>query len=412
MRYFLSLFGLMSFLSVDLKTCDDAELEKHKIFKNKELQKYLTDTTLEVQIRYTQIDRDQNNTPKFTTYTWNESENYFYPASTAKMPVAFLAVQKWRELQKTNPCLSLEDPMIVGVDRVPQSPDSSHAFIKGTPPSMLEHIRLIFAISDNNAHNRLFELMGQEYINKELNSKGAFTNSHLLHRLGIGGFSTEDHYFTNPMKIGKDNCVYHQEARKSITNFKSKPKSLKGIGYTGADDKVINNPFDFSAKNYISLKDLEGNLMRVVFPEAFTENQKFNYQPEDYKLLYKILDELPKDIPYLARDTHYYDNYVKYFYKSDQKNITIPDNLHIFNKVGWAYGTLTDCSYIFDTKTGMEFMLSATILTNKDQIFNDGKYEYEEVGLPFFSVLGAEVMNYEQQRKKKYAPNFSKFLGN
>ena len=54
-----------------------------------------------IQIIYTKIDRDKNNFPHFTDYTFNVNKNnYFYPASTVKMPVAFLALEKMQELKK------------------------------------------------------------------------------------------------------------------------------------------------------------------------------------------------------------------------------------------------------------------------------------------------------------------------
>ena len=48
-----------------------------------------------VQIIYTQIDRDENNHPSFTSYTYRLNEDeYFYPASTVKLPAAALALEK------------------------------------------------------------------------------------------------------------------------------------------------------------------------------------------------------------------------------------------------------------------------------------------------------------------------------
>ena len=53
-----------------------------------------------VQIVFTRIDRKANNEPVFTNYYYNHNPNaYFYPASTVKMPVAFLALQKLNELK-------------------------------------------------------------------------------------------------------------------------------------------------------------------------------------------------------------------------------------------------------------------------------------------------------------------------
>ncbi|MEL6716818.1 MAG: hypothetical protein AAFP86_23780, partial [Planctomycetota bacterium] len=60
------------------------------------------------------------------------------------------------------------------------------------------------------------------------------------------------------------------------------------------------------------------------------------------------------------------------------------------NKVGWAYGYLTDAAYIHDAETGAEFILVGTIHVNKNRIFNDGVYEYERA-VRFMADLGEVV---------------------
>ena len=74
------------------------------------------------------------------------------------------------------------------------------------------------------------------------------------------------------------------------------------------------------------------------------------------------------------------------------------DAIRIHNKVGLAYGTLTDVAYITDRENGVEFLLSATILVNENQIFNDNQYEYEEKGIPFLAELGRLILRAAQQR--------------
>src|SRR5688572_12479740 len=55
---------------------------------------------LEIQIIYTQIDRDQNNRPVFHSYYYAvDSNRYFYPASTIKLPMCLLALEKINQLQ-------------------------------------------------------------------------------------------------------------------------------------------------------------------------------------------------------------------------------------------------------------------------------------------------------------------------
>ena len=61
-----------------------------KIIKNPE--------TFRLQILYTQVDRDKNNRPNFSTYSFrNKPNEYFYPASTIKLPTAVLALEKARK---------------------------------------------------------------------------------------------------------------------------------------------------------------------------------------------------------------------------------------------------------------------------------------------------------------------------
>jgi hypothetical protein len=77
--------------------------------------------------------------------------------------------------------------------------------------------------------------------------------------------------------------------------------------------------------------------------------------------------------------------------------------------VGWAYGFLTDASYVADFKNKVEYMLSATVYVNSDGILNDNKYEYENVGHPFLYQLGQTIYQYELARKRKNAPDLSAF---
>ena len=104
-----------------------------------------------------------------------------------------------------------------------------------------------------------------------------------------------------------------------------------------------------------------------------------------------LLEELGYD------KTEYYDSYVKFLMFGDVTQ-PMPEYIKIYNKVGYAYGTLTDCAYIHDIRNNVEFMVTATILVNKDGIFNDDAYEYDEIGIPFLAQLGRELYNLELKR--------------
>ena len=86
---------------------------------------------------------------------------------------------------------------------------------------------------------------------------------------------------------------------------------------------------------------------------------------------------------------------------------TVPDSIRIFNKVGDAYGFLTDAAYIVDFENGIEFLLAATVYTNANQTFNDNEYEYDEIGLPFLRDLGQAVYEIELARPRQHRPDLS-----
>ena len=104
----------------------------------------------------------------------------------------------------------------------------------------------------------------------------------------------------------------------------------------------------------------------------------------------------------------YWDTYVKFLLYGSEKIIADP-SIRIFNKVGDAYGFLIDAAYIADFKNKIEFQLSVVIHCNSDGIYNDDKYDYAEVGLPFMKNLGRVIYEYELKHKRKKIPDLSSF---
>jgi hypothetical protein len=162
------------------------------------------------------------------------------------------------------------------------------------------------------------------------------------------------------------------------------------------DGKLVEEPFDFSHSNYLSVGTLQGILRNVLFPHAASPGGRFGLTEDDYRFLYAHMSMLPRESAepaYPDRET-YSDSYVKYFLFGDSK-APIPSHIRIFNKVGEAYGYLIDDAYVADFDAGVEFLLTAVIQVNADQIYNDDLYEYEEVGRPFLARLGRAVYEHE-----------------
>ena len=84
----------------------------------------------------------------------------------------------------------------------------------------------------------------------------------------------------------------------------------KGIGYINSDDKLMNEPFDFSKKNYYPLETLHNTLKRIVFPKAFKEKERFKITEKDREFILFSMQNLPKNAGYNYKE--YYDGYCKF----------------------------------------------------------------------------------------------------
>ena len=331
--------------------------------------------TYEVQVLFSRIQR-QDGRPVMTDFSFRlDPEQYFYPASTVKLPIAVLALERLHETDS----LDLNTRFYVEGDTL----DTSFA----------QDITRVFAVSDNNANNRLIELLGQDTINLRLHRKGVVP-VRISHRLG----EHSDDVATKPLLVYLNDSP--TAPTKPTINKAPLPLKLKGIqkgkGYY-EEDSLYLEPFDFSLKNYYPINAQHAVLKRVICPQNFDENQRFHISGAQRSFLLNAMQLLPRDAGYDAPE--YYDSYCKFFMFGDQRG-PIPAHIKIYNKVGFAYGTLTDCAYIQDTENGVEFLLTATILVNSDGIFNDNLYEYEEIGIPFLAALGRELYEIERNRKQ------------
>jgi len=378
----------------------------HPIIQNK-LDSF---TQYEAQVIYIQITRDKHNKPHFKTFKWNtDSQYYYYPASTVKMPAALIAVEKINQLALAHPGLNLFTPMKIDSIRPPQSAVLEDISSWNRAASIGQYLKKIFIVSDNDAFNRLYEFLGQAYLNARLKTLG-YRNTHIIHRLDAPQFNYQSNKYTNPVHFfDEDRTYFNQEEQYNPDDVRVGPlRSIrKGDGYLSGDS-LVRQPFDFGYKNFFSLEDMSGMVKNIFFHEYIPEKEKFNITPDQLKYIRKSMSTLPRESHYPTYDTTYHDGYAKFIMVGGTRD-TVPGHIRIFNKAGWAYGYLTDAAYIVDFKNKTEFILAATINTNTDGIFNDGIYQYESLGLPYLNRLGTLIYQYELRRERKYKPDLDHF---
>lgn len=360
-----------------------------------------------VQVIYTQIDRLQDDEISFQSFSYRaNADEYFYPASTVKLPTAALALEKLRRLNRRG--LDRDSIMLTGkAEEFQTEADIDETSATGLP-SVAHYIRKILLVSDNDAFNRLYEFLGQQYLNEQLRAKG-LTNTRIIHRLEIA-LDAEQNRSTNPLHfLRAGEVVYQQPAQRASEDFAASEPVLLGVAEI-IDGERVAGPKDFAKKNAYSLQDLHDTVKVLMFPDSVTPERRFELRDEDLRFLRRYMSEYPGESGIDAyQDPRVYpEGFVKFLmYGGDEPQI--PRNLRIFNKVGDAYGFLTDAAYVVDFEAGVEFLLAATIYTNENQTFNDNDYEYADIGLPFLRNLGQAIYEVELERERPVAADLSEW---
>lgn len=377
-KYFLALFSLL------LLSCNSTNNPIELIIKKREPKLksiYKNKENHNLQILYTKVVRDSSGAPTFIEYDYKVDNNfYFYPASTMKLPIVVLTLQKINELRNEGLNISVENKiLLVNEDQK----------IKET--TFKDLIAKVFLVSDNSASNILINFLGYNYFNQEMRKKG-------LNTIVLNHKFNPDPYVKNDWTIYTlDGDLISKDEVQEVIEHNSLDNLRQGKSQILNNEK-IDNPFNFKTKNRASLRDLDGVMKRIIYPELFREKDRMNLRDQDYNFLRYWMSRFTFEDVGLEyqKDSKYFDSYNKFFIYGDSTN-TIDRKIRIYNKVGIAYGTLTDISYIKDYQKDIEFFLSATIYVNQNQIVNDNLYEYDDVGIPFLAELARQVYKLEEQ---------------
>lgn len=361
----------------------------------------------EVQIVYTQINRDKKNKPVYQDFSYRLNPRaYFNPASVVKLPLSLLALEKMHQAG------------LVGVNKFTRMGTKvsykCQKDVRGNLPNdknypcLARYVEQMMLVSDNDAYSRVFEYLGSQYIQQRLAQRG-YPNMRIVRRFDDECDSVTNRH-TNAVIFYNNQLepIHYQPSRYDPFPYRFPLGKVKqGKGYL-KKGYLIRQPLDATYSNYISLKDVHQLMKTVMFPEAAPPPYRFDLHWKDYRFLQKRLGSYPREGTLSQyRPPKYADTHKKYLYYG-RKKVAVNPNIRIFNIVGWWAGYLVDSAYIVDFKNGVEFFLSALIYTNENQIF-DYKFEYTSVGFPFLARLGQTIYQYELKRTKPRKPNLSQF---
>jgi len=338
---------------------------KRTLFKNKTLKPILKNAqNYKIQIVYTSIADNKMGKTQFFNYN---PEQYFYPASSVKLPSALLALEKLKHIGVSKDAIYSSNSTL----------DAYSSVKLDAGETIANYIKNILLVSDNDAFNRLYDFLGQDYFNEKLKEK-MFLNSHISHRLSIS-LNSEENAYTPDVHLG---TAYTQAAQHAKFSKKPLMPILIGKAYYKGEN-LVSQPMDFAYKNKFDLLDQHRMLLSLFFGE-----NPFDISTEDMAFMKDYMGRLPRNAGFL--EENYPDNYGKYLMFGDKKG-RIPEHIKIYNKIGGAYGFLIDNAFIEDKENNVKFFLSAVIYSNANETLNDDTYEYDTIGLPFLGELGRHI---------------------
>ena len=330
----------------------------------------------EIQIIYTEVTKNTIGQTEFMDFQFQlNDEQYFYPASTIKLPIAVMTLSKINELRAEGSAISPKSKIKLSLIN-----NNQEIILKDSITSFQNLIADVFLVSDNSASNVLIDFLGYNYFNSSMSNSG-FENTYLNHKFNPDPF-VDSTWIISTL----DNEIISSNTNQITVLASSNISNVKKGEKRFIDGEIKNESLDFSSKNRSSLTDMHNIIKNLIYPEISIS--KFNLNVEDYDFLRYWMSRFTyEDIgaKYIG-DAKFFKSYNKFFiYGTD----TILNNtdVRVYNKIGQAYGTSTDSAYIKNYKEDVEFFITATIYTNKNKIINDNIYEYGETAIPFLSRL-------------------------
>ena len=358
---------------------------KSSLRKNDFLKEIIKDKEdYEIQVLLTKIDQ-YNSQVDFQEYKYQLDDNkYFYPASTIKLPIVVLTLKKINELRSKGSEITLKSKITLNY-----KDDYSELVIRDSITSFQNLIADVFLVSDNSASNILIDFIGYNYFNHEMENAG-FDKTYLNHK-----FNPDPYVNSTWQILDLDNNI--------ISSINDNQKIIKADEKTNGLEKgerryfkgeILDESLNFSEKNRSSITDMHNLIKYIFYPEIFDSINTFNLNVEDYDFLRYWMSRFTyEDIgEKFIEDENFFETYNKFFIHGDEQSVS-NEQIRVYNKIGQAYGTSIDNGLIKNYQDNVEFILTATIYTNKNKVINDNLYEYDDLAVPFLAKLSRAIYN-------------------
>lgn len=347
------------------------------------------DLVREVQLRWVRIARDTDGNVRTRTHDFGLAPRRWFPAaSVVKLPMALLMAEAVQAAGgDPDTVLALDAPPVTGEWGDEPLVDS---FARG--------LRRTFAVSENRPFNRWYELLGGDRVHARLAALG-YPHARLIARLGSPDPEANRRTGGGAL-LGAGGRVLARcaPATAAARRFPF-GTALRGDGWLGDDGVLVPGPHDFSHANFLPLADSLRMLQAFLAPESVPPAQRWRIDGALRARLLRMLAMRPRESedPVYPEAVHP-DGEARWFFVGDGTQ-RYPEALTVFGKSGMAYGSLSEVAWVVDRDSGAECLLAASVQCNADGIYNDDRYDYDDVGLPFLAAWSRAVLACERDAR-------------
>jgi hypothetical protein len=337
--------------------------------------------------------------PRLVQRAYRAGEEYLYPASTVKLLGAVAALERLEELRRETGLPIDADtalvyhPLFAGE----QLEDRDPTHLADGRLTVRHLIRQVFLVSDNEAFNKLYELVGQDRLARTAERAG-LRGVRIVHRLSeprsaeenlrspridlVGHGSTDEPRFSHTLP---------ERTAQPLARSRRGPAGLRiGTAFFEDDERVV-GPMSFAAKNRFPLAELQRALCMVARPDADCGGPGFRLSADDRALLLEAMGQLLAESDDPVYDPAQHRDEDVEFLLPGLRRVVPAERLRVHGKSGQAYGFTLDNAWVVNTADGRSFFLAAALYTNADGVLNDDLYDYDTVALPFLADLGEAV---------------------
>ena len=331
------------------------------------------------QVLFTEIDGT-----RLVRHGYRADAEYYFPASSMKVPITLAAYERLAILQRTQPGLDRDATMVI--HPVASGPGETY-----TTTLARETWRALI-VSDNVSANRLLGFVGHREANETLWGLGF--RSVRIHTGFATGAPTSDPPEASPrIDFSGPTGTATLAPRKSTLRFPPTDATRLDIGKAYVDGgRRIDRPLSFAAKNAIRLEELQDALVRIVRPDLFPLEDTAT--PEDLAYVKSALGTLPSASGLAGYDRNIVADYPLVPFLRGIERVRSRAHFQIFSKVGQAFGFLIGNAYIVDQDTGRSFFLTASVFANPDGVMNNDVYAYETISFPVLADVGEVFSRY------------------